>query len=88
MDRKRSSAERHRALIRTRCGMRHDPAEARRIAAEAIRAEAGVDEAGSRRRGQKARNSRSGSASPRRSSVRHLGLPDSSLLGKRHCVTR
>ena len=36
------SAERHRALIRTRCGVRHDPAGARRIAAGAIRAEAEV----------------------------------------------
>ena len=36
------SAERHRALVRTRCGVRHDPAGARRIAVEAIRAEAEV----------------------------------------------
>jgi hypothetical protein len=36
------SAEPHRALIRTRCGVRHDPAKARRIAAEAIHAEAEV----------------------------------------------
>ncbi len=36
------SAERHRGLIRTRCGVSYNPAEARRIAAEAIRAEAEV----------------------------------------------